>query len=107
LHEIAAAFTFGREDLIPDMFRSIVSDLDKNFPGKLDTFRYYLDRHIELDEEVHTPLALQMIEELCGEDEQKWLEAKQVARECLKARIKLWDGIEHSIKERKIEEAIL
>lgn len=106
LHEIAAAFTFGREDLIPDMFRSIVSDLDKNFPGKLDTFRYYLDRHIELDEEVHTPLALQMIEELCGEDEQKWLEAKQVARECLKARIKLWDGIEFSIKERKIEEAI-
>ena len=107
LHEIAAAFTFGREDLIPDMFRSIVSDLDKNFPGKLDTFRYYLDRHIELDEEVHTPLALQMIEELCGEDEQKWLEAKKVARECLKARIKLWDGIEHSIKERKIKEAIL
>ena len=47
-----------------------------------------------------------MIEELCGEDEQKWQEAKQVATECLKARIKLWDGIEHSIKERKIEEAI-
>lgn len=106
LHEIAAAFTFGREDLIPDMFRSIVNDLDKNFPGKLDTFRYYLDRHIELDEEVHTPLALQMIVELCGENEKKWLEAKEVATDCLKARIELWDGIEHSIKERKIEEAI-
>tara|TARA_B100001741_G_scaffold56372_1_gene44030 strand:+ start:394 stop:1194 length:801 start_codon:yes stop_codon:yes gene_type:complete len=107
LHEIAAAFTFGREDLIPDMFRSIVKDLDKNFPGKLDAFRYYLDRHIELDEEVHTPLALQMIEELCGEDEYKWLEAKQVAVKCLKARIKLWDGIEQSIKKRKIDEAFI
>ena len=102
LHEIAAAFTFGREDLIPDMFRAIVKDLDKNFPGKLDSFRYYLDRHIELDEEVHTPLALQMIEELCGEDEIKWQEAKKVAIDCLKARIFLWDGIEQSIKDRQM-----
>jgi pyrroloquinoline quinone (PQQ) biosynthesis protein C len=103
LHEIAAAFTFGREDLIPDMFRSIVHDLDNNFPGKLKAFRYYLDRHIELDEEVHTPLALQMIEELCGDDTTKWQEAKQVAKLCLKARIKLWDGIEDSIKNRQIQ----
>ena len=48
-----------------------------------------------------------MIEELCGEDEHKWLEAKQVAAKCLKARIKLWDGIEQSIKERKIDEALI
>jgi hypothetical protein len=106
LHQIAAAFTFGREDLIPDMFRSIVNDLDKNFPGKLQTFRYYLDRHIELDEEVHTPLALQMIEQLCGDDDKKWQEAKQVAARCLKARIKLWDGIEQSIKDNQIPELI-
>jgi len=103
LHEIAAAFTFGREDLIPDMFRSIVHDLDKNFPGKLDAFRYYLDRHIELDEEVHTPLAMQMIEELCGDDTTKWQEAKEVAKSCLKARIKLWDGIEQSIKNSQMK----
>ena len=102
LHEIAAAFTFGREDLIPDMFRSIVHDLDKNFPGKLDTFRYYLDRHIELDEEVHTPLAMQMISELCGKDDKKWQEAKEVAKVCLNARIKLWDGIEQSVKDRQL-----
>ncbi|MDA7768158.1 DUF3050 domain-containing protein [bacterium] len=106
LHEIAAAFTFGREDLIPDMFRSIVHDLDKNFPGKLDALRYYLDRHIQLDEEVHTPLAMQMIEELCGEDATKWQEAKEVAKICLVARIKLWDGIEQSIKKRQMEEAV-
>ena len=48
-----------------------------------------------------------MIEQLCGDDENKWLEAKQVAAKCLKARIKLWDGIEGSIKNRKIEEAFL
>jgi len=107
LHEIAAAFTFGREDLIPDMFRSIVHDLDINFPGKLEAFRYYLDRHIELDEEVHTPLALQMISELCQEDDKKWQEAKAVAKTCLIARINLWNGIEESLKKRQMQSVVM
>ena len=106
LHEIAAAFTFGREDLIPDMFRAIIADLDKNFPGKLDSFHYYLDRHVHLDEETHTPMAMQMMEELCGDDEIKWEEAKQVAINSLKARIALWDGIEQGIKNRQLAAAI-
>ena len=106
LHEIGAAFTFGREDLIPDMFRAIVNDLDKNFPNKLDAFRYYLDRHIELDEETHTPMAMEMMEELCGEDDKKWEEVKQIAIKSLQARIALWDGIEQSIKNRQMQAAI-
>ncbi len=106
LHEIAAAFTFGREDLIPDMFRAIVNDLEKNFPGKLDAFRYYLDRHIELDEEVHTPMAMEMINELCGDDQEKWNDVKKIAANSLNSRIKLWDGIEQSIKNRQLEAAI-
>lgn len=106
LHEIAAAFTFGREDLIPDMFRAIIADLDKNFPGKLDSFHYYLDRHVHLDEENHSPMAMQMIEELCEEDERKWEEAKAVAINSLKARIALWDGIEQGIKNRQLAAAV-
>jgi hypothetical protein len=47
-----------------------------------------------------------MIEELCGDDDNKWQEAKKVATNCLQARIKLWDGIEQSIKDRKIEAAL-
>mgnify|MGYP003353415089 CR=1 FL=1 len=45
----AAAFTFGREDLIPDMFPELVGRLSRQHPGRLDTFRYYLERHIEVD----------------------------------------------------------
>jgi hypothetical protein len=106
LHEIAAAFTFGREDLIPDMFRAIINDLDKNFPGKLDALRYYLDRHVHLDEETHSPMAMRMIEELCGDDEKKWNDVKRISIQSIKARIALWDGIEQGIKNRQLAAAV-
>lgn len=92
-HVVAAAFTFGREDLIPDMFRSLITDLNNRFPSKLETFIYYLDRHVQLDEEVHNPLALQMVSELCGNDSDKWQESLEVSKACIEYRIKLWDGI--------------
>ena len=93
LHAVASAFTFGREDLIPALFRQLVGELRDRFPGQLDTFVYYLDRHIELDEEVHAPLAEQMVRELCGDDPIRWQECQQVAVRCLRARMVLWDGI--------------
>jgi hypothetical protein len=97
-HVIAAAFTFGREDVIPDMFRRLVADLNTRMPGALETFTYYLDRHIHLDEEVHTPLAMRMIAELCGDDVQKWEECEEAARGCIAARLKLWEGIRREVR---------
>ena len=88
-HKIAAAFTFGREDLIPDMFTAIVNDLSKEH--KLDKFVYYLERHIELDGGEHGPLALELISNLCGDDKQKWKEVEETAIACLVARKELWD----------------
>ncbi|MEJ8804219.1 DUF3050 domain-containing protein [Pontibacter sp. H249] len=101
-HALAAAFTFGREDLIPDMFRNLIADLNERFPGKLDTFMYYLDRHVQLDEEVHTPLALQMVSELCGDDDEKWQEALDVSIACIEQRIALWDGIRNILPTEAI-----
>ena len=101
-HVVAAAFTFGREDVIPDMFRRLVGDLNERFPGALETFTYYLDRHIELDEEVHTPLALQMISELCGTNAIKWAEAEEAARSSMQYRIRLWTGIREAIGTKQV-----
>ena len=90
-HKIASAFTFGREDLIPDMFTAIVDEY--NTENNLDKFVYYLKRHIELDGGEHGPLALELISNLCGDDDDKWREVEETAIACLVARKKLWDSI--------------
>ena len=102
-HLQAAVFTFGREDLIPGMFISMVKEISKQFPGKVDTLLYYLERHIEVDGEHHSQLAYQMTAELCGDEDNKWIEATEAVKEALAERIALWDGI---LKEILVAESI-
>jgi hypothetical protein len=90
---IASAFAFGREDLLPDVFRRIVEELDVAAGGDLGDFRYYLDRHIELDGGDHGPMAERLVESLGGDDPDRWRSAEDAAVRSLEARIILWDGI--------------
>ena len=96
-HILAAVFTFGREDLIPAIFISMVKEIAAGFPGKVDILMYYLERHIEVDGDHHSQLAYQMMAELCAEDDNKWAEATLAAKKALQARINLWDGINETI----------
>jgi hypothetical protein len=103
-HLQASAFTFGREDLIPGMFHTMVSDLNSKFPNQLSFYKYYLDRHIEVDGDHHSHLALAMTAELCGDDDQLWKEAEMAAIRSLQQRIHLWDAALEAIECSRIEE---
>jgi Protein of unknown function (DUF3050) len=98
VHCQAAAFAFGREDLIPDMFTQVIAVNEQG--AKLDTFVDYLARHIEVDGEEHTPMAMQMLADLCGDDDAKWQQCADTVNLALAARYRFWDGILDAVKAR-------
>ena len=65
--EVAAVFTFGREEMIPRMFSALLS-APASCGAETSIFRYYLARHIQLDGGDHGPLAIRLVETLCGTD---------------------------------------
>jgi hypothetical protein len=126
-HEVAASFLFGREAIIPGMFKEILereivsqgahpkgSQLARRVKRKLQAgwlyrsrkdlmarptspgknlFNLYMDRHIELDEGSHAPMAAELLMHLCGNDAQKWTEATRAGESALFARHKMWDAV--------------
>ena len=89
----AAVFTFGREELIPNMFLEIVNNLNQTYFDRISILKYYLERHIELDGDHHSHLAIQMTANLCKGKDHFWEEAEKAVIESLQKRIELWDGI--------------
>ncbi|MBC7713126.1 MAG: DUF3050 domain-containing protein [Rhizobacter sp.] len=98
IHEVAAAFFFGREKLIPDMFTSILGGFTQNFDSRSEinfpNLRYYLQRHIDIDGGEHSHQAEDCLKSLCGNDEKKWDEARIAGVQSLKLRSALWDEVE-------------
>ncbi len=92
-HQIASYFTYGREDLIPDMFFQLVRHLEEQFPERLATLRYYLDRHITMDGDQHGEFGRKIVDSLRNESREGDQEAITAAVSALRARVALWDGI--------------
>ncbi len=93
LSEIAAVFTLGREDVIPEMFQKFVTRLYSQSSSQFERLRFYLERHIHLDAEDHGPKALQMLASICGNRHENWIAAEKAAIQAIEARCQFWDGL--------------
>jgi hypothetical protein len=92
--EVLAAFFYGREDIIPEMFRRLLKTLygAKHNNDRLRHFIYYIDRHIELDGDSHGPKGRELLEDLVANSPYKEEQALCAACSSIKARIDLWNG---------------
>ena len=100
-HRVASAFAYGREEIIPAMFRQLVDRLAVVSPRSWSTFHYYLDRHIGKDSEQHGLQADLLVRMLCGSDQTLWSQALEAAQTSLEARIRLWDRIAATVVGRR------
>lgn len=98
-HEVAAAFFYGREDVIPDMFRRLVNSLPQQ-GVRVGRLAHYLNRHIELDANDHGPLAGRLVESLCQDTPAKVEDVMATARQSIQQRLDLWDGVLESIQQQ-------
>jgi Protein of unknown function (DUF3050) len=89
--EVLAAFLFGREDLIPEMFSRLLPRWNDSKDAR--HFAYYVNRHIELDGDDHGPSGLRALAQMAEGDASAWRLASCAAQSAILARIELWDGV--------------
>ena len=92
--EVLAAFLYGREDIIPEMFHRLLKTLYgvKHDEHDLRHFIYYIDRHIELDGDSHGPMGRELLEDLLANSPNRVEQARRAACSSIEARIRLWNG---------------
>lgn len=92
-HCAAASFCYGRETVIPSMFKRILRQINISNTDA-PKFHYYLERHIQVDGDDHGPMSENLVNYFCKDDPFLVYEAEQSAIDAIKARIRLFDGIE-------------
>jgi Protein of unknown function (DUF3050) len=105
--EVLAAFFYGREDIIPEMFRRLLGTLFdvRHNDARLRHFIYYIDRHIELDGDSHGPMGRELLETLLANSPHGTERAVCAACNSIKARIELWNGTLSKLRSNPIIQA--
>jgi Protein of unknown function (DUF3050) len=107
--EVLAAFFYGREDIIPEMFRRLLDTLygAGHNNERLRNFIYYIDRHIELDGDSHGPKGRELLDDLVMNSPHARGRALRAASRSIKARIELWNGTLSKLRDgRGVERSI-
>ena len=89
---LAAAFAYGRELIVPDLFRSLLARL-RLLNLSCPTLCWYLERHIELDGNSHGPLAEQMVQALAGSEPMAHDRVQRVRSRVIGDRECFWDAM--------------
>lgn len=97
LAERVAAFTVGREEIIPAMFTAALRGLPER--EQLDGFIWYLERHVAIDRDRHGPLAARLFEKVCLSDAATRGKALHAARLALEERLALWNAVTDEMRK--------
>jgi len=92
LDQALGSFFHGRENVIPAMFAGLLAHWGVT-RAEAPLFVYYLDRHIEVDQQEHGPAAGRLIEEVVGDDAARQHILLNAALVAVKQRAALWDGL--------------
>jgi hypothetical protein len=90
--EVLGSFLYGREDAIPQMFKTLLSDWSVP-ESETPTFVYYLQRHIELDSDSHGPAANNLVTEIVQESEDRLFELYKAGLLAIEQRIEFWNAL--------------
>ncbi len=93
LPQVLGSFFYGRENVIPSMFKSLLAQW-KIAPADAPAFVYYLERHIALDTDRHGPAAKSIIDEIVGGDADKMEALLSAALAAVRARHQFWDALQ-------------
>jgi hypothetical protein len=86
-----ASFCLGREELVPMMLDTMLRDLPQQ--PELELFRWYIQRHIELDSDTHGPLSSDLFDSIAGADPKTREEALTIAAWAISERTAYLDAI--------------
>lgn len=104
-HAVAAAFLHGRESVIPHMFQRLLDDWSIT-GDQAPTFRYYLQRHIDVDAEEHGPAAGQLLARLVNDDPRREREMYEAAITAVEGRLAFWDRLRLTMHQDVTEASV-
>ena len=98
---LAAAFVYGREAITAPLFKPLLQRITENLTpqekSQTKLFGYYLQRHIQLDQDDHLPKALQMLNRLTPDTPVAWQKVESAALRALQARLAFLSQIQIAI----------
>ncbi len=97
--EVLGSFVYGRENVIPDMFRRLLGQWHIK-PEQAKSLMYYLQRHIEIDGDSHGPAAERLVVGHIDGHADRHTRVVDGALRAIAERLALWDALERRLIAR-------